>query len=160
MYTILYVPFSFYGIFLNFPSMECVTHGNLLSTFSAWTTKWMTLWLRFLTSSQSFSGSTCRLMCVCSPKCCLSFLSMLEARVWESLREISPGIRICISIAILLPIRLVHRWCTSLTPDFITFLRHHIAQIENQWVTSNLWVALGGASKKCVPLFHVCTQET
>ena len=45
-------------------------------------------------------------------------------------------------------------------PDFITFLRHHIAQIENQRVTSNLWVALGGASKKCVPLFHVCTQET
>ena len=45
-------------------------------------------------------------------------------------------------------------------PDFITFLRHHIAQIENQRVTSNLWVALGVASKKCVPLFHVCTQET
>lgn len=39
MYTVLYVPFSIYGIFLNFPSMECVTHGNLLSTFSAWTTK-------------------------------------------------------------------------------------------------------------------------
>lgn len=39
MYTVLYVPFSFYEIFLNFPSMECVTHGNLLSTFSAWTTK-------------------------------------------------------------------------------------------------------------------------
>lgn len=45
-------------------------------------------------------------------------------------------------------------------PDFITFLRHHIAQIENQRVMSKLWVVLGGASKKCVPLSHVCTQET
>ena len=40
MYIVLYVPFSvFYEIILDFPSMECVTYGNLLSTFSAWTTK-------------------------------------------------------------------------------------------------------------------------
>ena len=36
---------------------------------------------------------------------------------------------------------------SHLFPDF-TFLRHYIARIENQRVTSKLWVALGGASKK------------
>lgn len=38
------------------------------------------------------------------------------------------------------------------TPDFITFLRHHMAHIENQLITSNNWVVLGGASEKHVPL--------
>ena len=33
-------------------------------------------------------------------------------------------------------------------PDFFTFLRYHIAHIENQCVTSNLWVVLGGALTK------------
>ena len=37
-------------------------------------------------------------------------------------------------------------------PDFITFLRHHMAHIENQLITSNNWVVLGGASEKHVPL--------
>ena len=37
-------------------------------------------------------------------------------------------------------------------PDFITFLRHHIAHIENQLITPNNWVVLGGASEKHVPL--------
>ena len=36
---------------------------------------------------------------------------------------------------------------SNISPDFITFLRHHIARIENQWVTSKKWVDLGGASK-------------
>ena len=39
-----------------------------------------------------------------------------------------------------------------LFPDFITFLRHHMAHIENQLITSNNWVVLGGASEKHVPL--------
>ena len=38
------------------------------------------------------------------------------------------------------------------SPDFITFLRHHMAHIENQLITSNNWVVLGGASEKHVPL--------
>ena len=37
-------------------------------------------------------------------------------------------------------------------PDFITFLRHYMAHIENQLITSNNWVVLGGASEKYVPL--------
>ena len=37
-------------------------------------------------------------------------------------------------------------------PDFITFLRHHIAHIENQLITPNNWAVLGGASEKHVPL--------
>ena len=41
---------------------------------------------------------------------------------------------------------------TLLFPDFITFLRHHIAHIENQLITPNNWVVLGGASEKHVPL--------
>ena len=40
----------------------------------------------------------------------------------------------------------------ALFPDFITFLRHHMAHIENQLITSNNWVVLGGASEKHVPL--------
>ena len=34
-----------------------------------------------------------------------------------------------------------------------------MAHNDNQRVTSNNWVALGGASEECVPLHHVCTQE-
>ena len=41
---------------------------------------------------------------------------------------------------------------TFIVPDFITFLRHHMAHIENQLITSNNWVVLGGASEKHVPL--------
>ena len=40
----------------------------------------------------------------------------------------------------------------KLFPDFITFLRHHMAHVENQLITSNNWVVLGGASEKHVPL--------
>ena len=36
----------------------------------------------------------------------------------------------------------------TLVPDFITFLRHHIAHIENQLITPNNWVVLGGALTK------------
>ena len=42
-------------------------------------------------------------------------------------------------------------WSVAI-PDFITFLRHHMAHIENQLITSNNWVVLGGASEKHVPL--------
>ncbi len=44
------------------------------------------------------------------------------------------------------------RWIYITSPDFITFLRHHMAHIENQLITSNNWVVLGGASEKHVPL--------
>ena len=40
----------------------------------------------------------------------------------------------------------------KIVPDFITFLRHHIAHIENQLITPNNWVVLGGASEKHVLL--------
>ena len=36
----------------------------------------------------------------------------------------------------------------QLFPDFITFLRHYIACIENQWITSKQWETLDSASRK------------
>ncbi len=36
----------------------------------------------------------------------------------------------------------------QLFPDFITFLRHYITCIENQWVTSKQWATLDSASRK------------
>ena len=44
--------------------------------------------------------------------------------------------------------------------DFITFVRHQMANNDNQRVTQNNWVFLGGASEKMYPLHHVRTQET
>ena len=41
------------------------------------------------------------------------------------------------------------------TPDFITFLRHHIAKNDNQRVTSNNWVTSGDTSYIFVSLHHI-----
>ena len=38
------------------------------------------------------------------------------------------------------------------TPDFITFLCHHIAHIENQWVVSFDWVTHWRSLQKTLPL--------
>ena len=48
-------------------------------------------------------------------------------------------------------------------PDFFTFLRHHMAHIENQWVASNLWVVLGGALTKSGIggiIFFLCSRKS
>ena len=44
-------------------------------------------------------------------------------------------------------------------PDFITFVRHQMSNNDNQRVTQNNWVFLGGAKEKMYPLHHVRTQE-
>ena len=94
---------------------------------------------------------------VVSQRSMLAFVSTdVNVRIGRSETTLPYYLHTLIKLSVILFVfscdTLVFQFNNCIFPDFITFLRHYMAHIENQLITSNNWVVLGGASEKHVPL--------